>query len=107
MTCLHSCFRSIGPPASLAEQLKQVLAEREKRLAGDIPSVTQYASNQPPNPVVLTQNLVEEIRQAVNEANARGIFIVFLLFILFIMYIFIYIYIYSRIKTSYSRLILS
>ncbi|KAF2902903.1 hypothetical protein ILUMI_03280 [Ignelater luminosus] len=38
----------LGPPPSLAEQLKQVLAEREKRIGSD-----------------------KEIRQAVSEANAR------------------------------------
>lgn len=51
----------VGPPASLAEQLKQVLAERERRLGGA----------PPPDAVALTQHLVDEIRQAVSEANAR------------------------------------
>ncbi|XP_039755374.1 uncharacterized protein LOC120630274 isoform X3 [Pararge aegeria] len=52
-----------GPPASLAEQLKQVLAERERRLAS--------GSSPHPDPVQLTNDLVDEIRQAVSEANAR------------------------------------
>ncbi|XP_075978864.1 protein phosphatase 1 regulatory subunit spinophilin isoform X2 [Anticarsia gemmatalis] len=53
-----------GPPASLAEQLKQVLAERERRLAAG-------SSPPHPDPVQLTNDLVDEIRQAVSEANAR------------------------------------
>ncbi|CAD0200712.1 unnamed protein product [Chrysodeixis includens] len=53
-----------GPPASLAEQLKQVLAERERRLAAG-------ASPPQPDAVQLTNDLVDEIRQAVSEANAR------------------------------------
>ncbi|XP_063363568.1 uncharacterized protein LOC134652327 [Cydia amplana] len=53
-----------GPAASLAEQLKQVLAERERRLATAGPAP-------PPDPVQLTNDLVDEIRQAVSEANAR------------------------------------
>lgn len=53
-----------GPPASLAEQLKQVLAERERRLAA--------GSSPQPDAVQLTNDLVDEIRQAVSEANARG-----------------------------------
>ncbi|XP_047534955.1 uncharacterized protein LOC125069490 isoform X3 [Vanessa atalanta] len=52
-----------GPPASLAEQLKQVLAERERRLAA--------GSSPQPDAVQLTNDLVDEIRQAVSEANAR------------------------------------
>ncbi|GBP86897.1 Neurabin-1 [Eumeta japonica] len=63
-----------GPPASLAEQLKQVLAERERRLAGSSASTTQPAPHTPaahPDPVQLTHDLVDEIRAAVNEANAR------------------------------------
>ncbi|XP_052741859.1 uncharacterized protein LOC112044733 isoform X2 [Bicyclus anynana] len=52
-----------GPPASLAEQLKQVLAERERRLAS--------GTSPHPDPVQLTNDLVDEIRQAVSEANAR------------------------------------
>ncbi|KAM3966188.1 protein phosphatase 1 regulatory subunit spinophilin [Aphomia sociella] len=53
-----------GPAASLAEQLKQVLAERERRLATG-------SSPPQPDPVQLTNDLVDEIRQAVSEANAR------------------------------------
>lgn len=49
-----------GPPPSLAEQLKQVLAERERR------SAEHSASSN------VSQTLVDEIRQAVNEANAKG-----------------------------------
>ncbi|XP_068618172.1 uncharacterized protein Spn isoform X2 [Battus philenor] len=86
-----------GPPASLAEQLKQVLAERERRLAGapdshvthvthaahaaHVPHATHTShgghathgahSSQHPDPVQLTNELVDEIRQAVSEANAR------------------------------------
>uniref|UniRef100_A0A1B6DTA3 Neurabin-1 n=1 Tax=Clastoptera arizonana TaxID=38151 RepID=A0A1B6DTA3_9HEMI len=47
-----------GPPPSLAEQLKQVLAERERRTS------EMNANN-------VSQSLVDEIRQAVNEANAK------------------------------------
>lgn len=57
----------LGPPASLAEQLKQVLAERERRLASG-------SSPPHPDPVQLTNDLVDEIRQAVSEANARGLY---------------------------------
>nr|XP_049706915.1 uncharacterized protein LOC110370193 isoform X2 [Helicoverpa armigera] len=53
-----------GASASLAEQLKQVLAERERRLAAG-------ASPPQPDAVQLTNDLVDEIRQAVSEANAR------------------------------------
>ncbi|KAJ8716233.1 hypothetical protein PYW08_013518 [Mythimna loreyi] len=53
-----------GPSASLAEQLKLVLAERERRLAAG-------ASPPQPDAVQLTNDLVDEIRQAVSEANAR------------------------------------
>ncbi|CAK1586328.1 unnamed protein product [Parnassius mnemosyne] len=74
-----------GPPASLAEQLKQVLAERERRLAGapePAPAPAPLAPHAPhaphpprasphPDPVQLTNELVDEIRQAVSEANAR------------------------------------
>ncbi|XP_048510097.1 uncharacterized protein LOC105690282 isoform X3 [Athalia rosae] len=68
-----------GPPASLAEQLKQVLAERERRLGGnDIPSsressgdFTDLNNPQSNDPTLVTHHLVEEIRQAVNEANQR------------------------------------
>lgn len=69
-----------GPPASLAEQLKQVLAERERRLGGNDMSSSRESSgdfsdlNNPHSndPILLTHNLVEEIRQAVSEANQRG-----------------------------------
>lgn len=66
-----------GPPASLAEQLKQVLAEREKRLGGNDSSRESSGDfsdlNNPHNdPTMVTHHLVEEIRQAVNEANQRG-----------------------------------
>ncbi|XP_015428898.1 PREDICTED: uncharacterized protein LOC107185675 [Dufourea novaeangliae] len=69
-----------GPPASLAEQLKQVLAERERRLGGNDMSSSRESSgdfsdlNNPHNndPTLVTHHLVEEIRQAVNEANQRA-----------------------------------
>ncbi|XP_024937073.1 uncharacterized protein LOC107264152 isoform X2 [Cephus cinctus] len=68
-----------GPPASLAEQLKQVLAERERRLGGNDVSSSRESSgdfsdsNNPHNndPTLVTHHLVEEIRQAVSEANQR------------------------------------
>ncbi|CAH0729610.1 unnamed protein product, partial [Brenthis ino] len=62
-----------GPPASLAEQLKQVLAERERRLAASPPPPHALPPAHPahPDPVQLTNELVDEIRQAVSEANAR------------------------------------
>ncbi|XP_026316881.1 uncharacterized protein LOC113227983 [Hyposmocoma kahamanoa] len=80
-----------GPAASLAEQLKQVLAERERRLTGETretrdslsrdslpreardPRDSRLAPPSPhhPDPVRLTDELVDEIRQAVSEANAR------------------------------------
>lgn len=66
-----------GPPSSLAEQLKQVLAEREKRLGGNDSSRESSGDfsdlNSPHNndPTMVTHHLVEEIRQAVNEANQR------------------------------------
>ncbi|KPJ12294.1 Neurabin-1 [Papilio machaon] len=68
-----------GPPASLAEQLKQVLAERERRLGGAPEPHPAHPAHAPPtslasphpDPVQLTNDLVDEIRQAVNEANAR------------------------------------
>lgn len=69
-----------GPPASFAEQLKQVLAERERRLGGNDMSSSRESSgdfsdlNNPhsSDPTLVTHHLVEEIRQAVNEANQRG-----------------------------------
>ncbi|KAJ0178399.1 hypothetical protein K1T71_006222 [Dendrolimus kikuchii] len=60
-----------GPAASLAEQLKQVLAERERRMAGASPPHQAHAPHPHPDPVQLTNDLVDEIRQAVSEANAR------------------------------------
>ncbi|XP_048487650.1 uncharacterized protein LOC105392075 isoform X1 [Plutella xylostella] len=54
----HHPLSGIGPPSSLASQLKAVLAERERRLAGA------------PDPVQLTHDLVDEIRVAVHRANA-------------------------------------
>ncbi|KAH9642843.1 hypothetical protein HF086_016648 [Spodoptera exigua] len=78
----------LGASASLAEQLKQVLAERERRLAagagpaaggaglggaglGGAGSPLSQASPPVPDAVQLTNELVDEIRQAVSEANAR------------------------------------
>ncbi|KOC65669.1 Neurabin-1 [Habropoda laboriosa] len=68
-----------GPPASFAEQLKQVLAERERRLGGNDMSSSRESSgdfsdlNNPhsSDPTLVTHHLVEEIRQAVSEANQR------------------------------------
>lgn len=68
-----------GHPPSLAEQLKKVLAERERRLGGnDMPSSRENSGdfsdlNNPhgSDPSVVGHHLVEEIRQAVNEANQR------------------------------------
>ena len=72
----------LGPPASLAEQLKQVLAERERRLGNDMSSSRESSGdfsdlNNPHSndPTLVTHHLVEEIRQAVNEANQRGKFL--------------------------------
>uniref|UniRef100_A0A8D8PSW4 Neurabin-1 n=1 Tax=Cacopsylla melanoneura TaxID=428564 RepID=A0A8D8PSW4_9HEMI len=70
-----SVSRPSGPAASLAEQLKQVLAERERRYSGSGPTDTA-----PPGalagPASLDSslnsiNLAEEVKAAVNEANAR------------------------------------
>lgn len=62
-----------GPPSSLAEQLKQVLAERERRMTdgNSRESSGDYSDLNKQNTALVTQHLVEEIRQAVNEANAR------------------------------------
>lgn len=92
----RGCCVAVGPPASLAEQLKQVLAERERRLAAGAspphapPALAAHAAHAGhpalaahaalaahpghphPDPVQLTNDLVDEIRQAVSEANARG-----------------------------------
>ena len=62
-----------GPPASLAEQLKQVLAERERRISGgDQASSREGSGDFTEINKGVSQSLAEEIRQAVNEANARG-----------------------------------
>lgn len=62
-----------GPPASLAEQLKQVLAERERRISGgDQASSREGSGDFTEMNKGVSQTLAEEIRQAVNEANARG-----------------------------------
>ncbi|KAJ8934618.1 hypothetical protein NQ318_012652 [Aromia moschata] len=61
---------AVGPPPSLAEQLKQVLAEREKRFGCDsINSSTDELNDKSKNDPA--HHLLEEIRQAVNEANAK------------------------------------
>ncbi|XP_052122674.1 serine-rich adhesin for platelets isoform X2 [Frankliniella occidentalis] len=63
--------RGHGPPPSLAEQLKQVLAERERRMStGEQPNSSRDGSSEylDRDPAAA---LAEEIRQAVNEANAR------------------------------------
>ncbi|KAF4517198.1 hypothetical protein B566_EDAN007905, partial [Ephemera danica] len=57
----------VGPPPSLAEQLKQVLAERERRIS----TGEQKDVSDDHKPSTISQSLVEEIRQAVQEANAR------------------------------------
>nr|CAD7426921.1 unnamed protein product [Timema monikensis] len=57
------------PPASLAEQLKQVLAERERRISGGEQASSQGDLTEMDKGV--SQRLVEEIRQAVSEANMR------------------------------------
>ncbi|XP_041987588.1 uncharacterized protein LOC121739283 isoform X3 [Aricia agestis] len=84
----HRHFPLSGPAASLAEQLKQVLADRERRMGNTEPQPQSHSQQYPqshphpqpypqqytpqhPDPVQLTNNLVDEIRQAVNEANAR------------------------------------
>ncbi|XP_018898227.2 uncharacterized protein Spn isoform X2 [Bemisia tabaci] len=60
--------RRIGPPTSLAEQLKQVLAERERRLSNSLDHSPDYSDY---NASTISSTLAEDIRQAVNEANAR------------------------------------
>lgn len=80
--------KGVGPPHSLAEQLKQVriyfssfffykqlikqvLAEREKRLGSDsVTSSTDELSEKSKDDPA--HHLLEEIRQAVSEANAKG-----------------------------------
>ncbi|XP_071057520.1 uncharacterized protein [Onthophagus taurus] len=59
----------LGPPASLAEQLKQVLAEREKRMGNE--SLTSSTDELSEKSKSTAQHLLEEIRQAVSEANQR------------------------------------
>ncbi|CAH1180314.1 unnamed protein product [Phaedon cochleariae] len=62
---------AVGPPASLAEQLKQVLAEREKRFGSDsLNSSTDELNEKIKDDPA--HHLLEEIRQAVNEANAKA-----------------------------------
>ncbi|XP_066255923.1 uncharacterized protein Spn isoform X3 [Euwallacea similis] len=61
---------SVGPPPSLAEQLKQVLAEREKRLGSDSVSSSTDELNEKSKDDP-AHHLLEEIRQAVSEANAK------------------------------------
>lgn len=63
-----------GPPPSLAEQLKQVLAERERRISGGDNSSREGSGDFTDINKGISQSLVEEIRQAVNEANLRGNF---------------------------------
>ncbi|XP_044269794.1 uncharacterized protein LOC123014647 isoform X2 [Tribolium madens] len=60
----------MGPPPSLAEQLKKVLSEREKRFSSDTlnSSCEELTEKSKHN---AAQHLLEEIRQAVNEANAK------------------------------------
>ncbi|XP_071451755.1 uncharacterized protein Spn isoform X2 [Hetaerina americana] len=69
-----------GPPPSLAEQLKQVLAERERRLSAgeqrggsgsDSESSGTGKTGGSSSVSSVPATLVEEIRQAVQEANAR------------------------------------
>lgn len=68
-------LKGITPP-SLAEQLKERLAEREgKRLNEDgssRDSSDDFSDLNPPNPERLSQNLLSEIKKAVNEAQPKG-----------------------------------
>uniref|UniRef100_A0A8D9BII6 Neurabin-1 n=1 Tax=Cacopsylla melanoneura TaxID=428564 RepID=A0A8D9BII6_9HEMI len=71
-----SVSRPSGPAASLAEQLKQVLAERERRYSGSGPTDTAAPPGALAGPASLDSslnsiNLAEEVKAAVNEANAR------------------------------------
>lgn len=63
------------PPNSFTDQLNQVLADRERRLGdgSSRDSSDDYSEiNKTPNPAaIMTQNLVVEIRQAVNEAQPK------------------------------------
>ncbi|KAF6202899.1 hypothetical protein GE061_003306 [Apolygus lucorum] len=57
-----------GVANSLAEQLKKVLAERERRMSS---GSNETAPPQQSAPSSVPPSLVEEIRQAVNQANLR------------------------------------
>ncbi|XP_050311669.1 neurabin-1 isoform X2 [Anthonomus grandis grandis] len=63
--------KGVGPPPSLAEQLKQVLAEREKRLGSDSVTSSTDELNEEKSKEDPAHHLLEEIRQAVSEANAK------------------------------------
>ncbi|XP_055688669.1 uncharacterized protein LOC129793094 isoform X3 [Lutzomyia longipalpis] len=68
--------KGLRPPSSFTEQLNQVLTKRERRGGSDNSSresCDNYAEiGRPQNPTaILTQNLLVEIRQAVNEAQPR------------------------------------
>ncbi|XP_055707685.1 neurabin-1 isoform X3 [Phlebotomus papatasi] len=68
--------KGLRPPSSFTEQLNQVLTKRERRGGSDNSSresCDNYAEiSRPQNPTaILTQNLLVEIRQAVNEAQPR------------------------------------
>lgn len=71
-------LKGITPP-SLAEQLKERLAEREgKRLNEDgssRDSSDDFSDLNPSNPDRLSQNLLSEIKKAVNEAQPKGKYI--------------------------------
>lgn len=63
--------RRVGPPTSLAEQLKQVLAERERRLSNSLDHSGASLDYSEYSTSTISSTLAEDIRQAVNEANAR------------------------------------
>ncbi|XP_059615405.1 uncharacterized protein LOC132260975 isoform X3 [Phlebotomus argentipes] len=69
--------KGLRPPSSFTEQLNQVLTKRESRRGGSDNSSRESCDNyaeisRPQNPTaILTQNLLVEIRQAVNEAQPR------------------------------------
>ncbi|GAB0090427.1 uncharacterized protein DMENIID0001_051600 [Sergentomyia squamirostris] len=68
--------KGLKPPSSFTEQLNQVLTRRERRGGSDNSSresCDNYAEiGRPQNSTaILTQNLLVEIRQAVNEAQPR------------------------------------
>lgn len=74
----------VSVPGSLAEQLKQVLAERERKLSS--------GSSEQNNPANVSNALAEEIRIAVNQANAKGkgsffIHLTYLFYIVFLAYL--------------------